>query len=145
MLLLVAPSLARSCIEMKFGMAIAARIPMITTTIISSIRVKPRSLFRISLYLLPWACRTGPGPRAGLRGWIRWVIDIDDEPAARGRRTPPRPVWLLAAAQDERQVSRAATAGDRVLHVHRVGVGEDALLREARRQGRDEPRHVQPA
>src|SRR5947209_5676701 len=41
MFALVLPSFARSCIAMKFGIAIAARIPMITTTIISSIRVKP--------------------------------------------------------------------------------------------------------
>src|SRR5204863_7524556 len=41
MFVLVLPSLARSCIAMKFGIAIAARMPMITTTIISSIRVKP--------------------------------------------------------------------------------------------------------
>src|SRR5213594_4767039 len=41
MLALVLPSFARSCIAMKFGIAIAARMPMITTTIISSISVKP--------------------------------------------------------------------------------------------------------
>src|SRR5689334_19558884 len=40
----VLPSFARFCIAMKFGIAIAARIPMITTTIISSISVKPFSL-----------------------------------------------------------------------------------------------------
>jgi len=38
---LLLPSFARFCIAMKFGIAIAARIPMITTTIISSMRVKP--------------------------------------------------------------------------------------------------------
>jgi hypothetical protein len=32
---------------MKFGIAIAARIPMITTTIISSIRVKPFWFFMV--------------------------------------------------------------------------------------------------
>ena len=41
MLALVEPSLARFCIAMKFGIAMAARMPMITTTIISSMRVKP--------------------------------------------------------------------------------------------------------
>src|SRR5262245_49695109 len=41
MLALVLPSFARFCIAMKFGIAIAARMPMITTTIISSMRVKP--------------------------------------------------------------------------------------------------------
>src|SRR5262245_28405499 len=46
MLALVLPSLARSCMAMKLGIAIAARMPMITTTIISSIRVKPFS-FRV--------------------------------------------------------------------------------------------------
>src|SRR6267378_2035181 len=34
-------SRARSCMAMKFGIAIAARIPMITTTIMSSMSVKP--------------------------------------------------------------------------------------------------------
>jgi hypothetical protein len=39
---------------MKFGMAIAARIPMIATTIISSIKVKPRaSLTRRLDHCLP--------------------------------------------------------------------------------------------
>src|SRR6058998_749006 len=38
----VLPSLARSCIAMKLGIAIAARTPMITTTTISSMIVKPR-------------------------------------------------------------------------------------------------------
>src|SRR5258705_3143424 len=41
MFALTVPSLARLCIAMKFGIAMAARIPMITTTIISSISVKP--------------------------------------------------------------------------------------------------------
>ena len=42
MFALVLASLARFCRAMKFGTAIAAGMPMITTTIISSIRVKPR-------------------------------------------------------------------------------------------------------
>src|SRR4051794_19815339 len=37
---------------MKFGMAMAARMPMIATTIISSIRVKPRDSFFIGGNLL---------------------------------------------------------------------------------------------
>ena len=37
----VLPSFARSCIAIMLGIAIEASIPMITTTIISSIRVKP--------------------------------------------------------------------------------------------------------
>ena len=37
-------SRARSCMAMKFGIAIAAKIPMITTTIISSMSVKPLEL-----------------------------------------------------------------------------------------------------
>src|SRR5207249_7379552 len=41
MLALVEPSLALFCIAMRLGIAIAARMPMITTTIISSINVKP--------------------------------------------------------------------------------------------------------
>src|SRR5438552_10162340 len=43
MLDLVPPSFARFGIAMKLGIAIAARMPMITTTIISSISVKPFS------------------------------------------------------------------------------------------------------
>ena len=41
MLALVEPSFARFCIAMKFGIAIAARMPMMATTIISSMSVKP--------------------------------------------------------------------------------------------------------
>jgi hypothetical protein len=37
----VEPSFARFCMAMKFGIAMAARIPMMTTTIMSSISVKP--------------------------------------------------------------------------------------------------------
>src|SRR5262245_27710958 len=40
----VLPSFARFCIAMKFGIEIAAVIPLMTATIISSIRVKPLSL-----------------------------------------------------------------------------------------------------
>ena len=36
---------------MKFGIAIAARIPMITTTIISSMRVKPFEFLSMVLHL----------------------------------------------------------------------------------------------
>src|SRR6267143_3830153 len=41
-------SRARSCMAMKLGIAMAARMPMMTTTIISSIRVKPFE-FRMTL------------------------------------------------------------------------------------------------
>src|SRR6266498_5406077 len=41
MLAFVLPSFARTCMAMKLGMAIAARMPMITTTIISSMSVNP--------------------------------------------------------------------------------------------------------
>src|SRR6266850_4228038 len=55
MLALVEPSLARFCIAMKFGIAIAARIPMITTTIISSIKVKPFWFLNMTgVLLLNW-------------------------------------------------------------------------------------------
>src|SRR6266850_763029 len=47
-------SRARSCMAMKFGIAIAARIPMITTTIISSIRVKPFWPLIMFEHLLPY-------------------------------------------------------------------------------------------
>src|SRR5262249_36698493 len=55
MLALVLPSFARSCIAMKFGIAIAARMPMITTTIISSMRVKPFCILDIDTPPLPGA------------------------------------------------------------------------------------------
>src|SRR5258706_10351437 len=41
MLAFVLPSFARFCMATKLGIAMAARMPIITTTIISSIRVKP--------------------------------------------------------------------------------------------------------
>ena len=69
MFALTLPSFARSCIAMKFGIAIAARIPMITTTIISSISVKP---FWVSRHVTACSglnrttgrqpCRTPPAP-----------------------------------------------------------------------------------
>src|SRR5436309_6549908 len=49
MLALVLPSFARFYIAMKLGIAIAARMPMITTTIISSISVKPFSALRMTV------------------------------------------------------------------------------------------------
>src|ERR1700693_2639999 len=56
---------------MKFGMAIAARMPMIATTIISSIRVKPLCRKRFIWSPFPWALyapqRTDLGGR-GARG-----------------------------------------------------------------------------
>src|SRR5881394_2728259 len=63
MFALVLPSLARSCIAMKFGIAIAARMPMITTTIISSISVKPFCdlVMGFELLLSTW-CQRRPAP-----------------------------------------------------------------------------------
>src|ERR1700704_6288774 len=58
MLAFVLPSFARLCIAMKFGIAIAARIPMITTTIISSIRVKP--FWDLCMTFDPPPTRSGP-------------------------------------------------------------------------------------
>ena len=43
--------LARAWNLMKFGMAMAARMPMIATTIISSMRVKPFMIFFMMLLL----------------------------------------------------------------------------------------------
>ena len=64
MFALVAPSFARFCMAMKFGIAIAARIPMITTTIMSSMRVKPAFGRLISFPFLPgdrlWRSRSAP-------------------------------------------------------------------------------------
>src|SRR5439155_11715396 len=53
MLALVLPSLARSRIAMKLGIAMAARMPMITTTIISSTSVKPLCVFTITSFAMP--------------------------------------------------------------------------------------------
>src|SRR6185369_1233465 len=49
---LVAPSLDFSNIWANFGIAIAAKIPIIATTIISSIKVKPFAFKRIIILLL---------------------------------------------------------------------------------------------
>src|SRR5437588_9047210 len=43
---------------MKFGIAIAARMPMIATTIISSIRVKPRLAY-LRIMSAPWVLVVG--------------------------------------------------------------------------------------
>src|ERR687888_1721423 len=63
MLALVLPSLARFCMAMKLGIAIAARMPMITTTIMSSINVKPLLLLRrmAGYFLLPRVRWRKPG------------------------------------------------------------------------------------
>src|SRR5206468_1156203 len=56
MLALVLPSFARFCMAMKLGIAIAARMPMITTTIMSSMSVKPLFCLRrmAGYFLLVW-------------------------------------------------------------------------------------------
>src|SRR5439155_25989169 len=58
---------ARWTASIRFGIAIAARIPMIATTISSSMRVKPRSLRRT----LP----PGPGTQNGKADTKRTEID----------------------------------------------------------------------
>src|SRR5947199_10418481 len=57
----------------NFGIAIAARIPMITTTIRSSMRVKPRRVVRMLAFDCEWTRRAGR-ERAGVfvrRGLLR--------------------------------------------------------------------------
>ena len=68
MLALVEPSFARFCIAMKFGIAIAARMPMMTTTIIISISVNARADFRwkVPASILPVA-NVGLFPFAAVR------------------------------------------------------------------------------
>src|SRR5438552_2200781 len=70
MLDLVPPSFARFVIAMKFGIAIAARMPMITTTIISSIKVKPFSARGMTLAPLGgwWAT-----PRPDVHGRVKFT------------------------------------------------------------------------
>src|SRR5688500_18764577 len=99
-------SRARPTIEMKFGIATEARIPMMTTTIISSTRVKPlRSVAFMAV---------SSGGRTGRR---------------RLATPPPGRSGLLARRQDERQGSRLATALDRVGVPRAVRVRADARRR----------------
>jgi hypothetical protein len=97
---LPSPALAFSWKRMKLGMAMAARIPMMATTIISSMSVKPprrflrRMLFMVGVLLvggrlrdrsaLPRDCvRTvsGPAPPYG----VRRGDEATDVPSARRR------------------------------------------------------------
>src|SRR5262245_10928923 len=90
----VLPSRARSCMARKFGIAIAARMPMITTTIISSIRVKPRS--RVIDHLL--TARPTCEARVGV--------------VPPSLATTPR---LLTAGEDETDLAALPTAGHLIL------------------------------
>src|SRR5262245_54302210 len=100
----------------------AARTPMITTTIISSMSVKPWSVLgRMSEFLF-------------MRG-------LYDEGAERSLAPPPVRRWrLLTARQLEGQNhATLAVAGDLVLGLHRVTIGHATLDRVALTK-RDKPR-----
>src|SRR5712671_3178953 len=68
------PSRARSCMATKLGMAIAARIPMMTTTIMSSMRVKPFSL-RNMVVLLSCAPSLAIGELKPQQGRLTVALD----------------------------------------------------------------------
>src|SRR3954465_204469 len=98
-------SRARSCMAMKLGIAIAARIPMITTTIISSIRVKPFE-FLMKPNLL-W------GPSLAGRGtsdhgvWNATGMPTRVLEAAWSLTEPPGPVRLRYGGTGESMGSKA--------------------------------------
>src|SRR4051812_795099 len=108
----VVPSFARLCMEMKLGIAIAARMPMITTTIISSMRVKP-------------LCRRMVSPI------LSWFVGAERRSPRRPRR---RPRWFLAARELQREACRLALAADHVRELRRVRVRHDAGLRRRRHE-----------
>src|SRR2546423_266353 len=114
MFVLVLPSFARSCMAMKLGIAIAARIPMMTTTTINSMSVNPLALRETNL-----------SPPESLAG------------NTRGRGTCPAPRgcigFLLTAREADRQVATLATPGDLILLLRRVLIGGDAGNHGARR------------
>src|SRR5258706_14920877 len=100
MLALVEPSLARFCIAMKFGIAIAARIPMITTTIISSMSVKPFWFLNMTgVLLLNW---TVPPPGRAL-AWYQRNPDATRPPIACRNYNHLQPLSLASAAQGPRR------------------------------------------
>src|SRR5689334_2221949 len=82
MLAFVLPSFARFCIAMKLGIAIAARMPMITTTIISSMRVKPFCDLSIAVFLPIRVARTTPALR---EADAQLVVNATGVPPARDR------------------------------------------------------------
>src|SRR5690349_14400850 len=110
----------------------AARIPITTTTIISSMSVKPRG------------CRgVMSSPRFGVSG-VRLRAFVG---CVAGRGSPPAPyaVRLLAAREHQGQVAILATTRDLVLQADRVAVGDAAGVRDAGRhrhgpRGLREPR-----
>src|SRR5437868_3692744 len=88
-LALASDCLARAWKRRKFGMAMAARMPMIATTIINSIKVKPREFFR-SMRVLP--NKTGRDDEASqpvehVQRWVGSVavhVVVDEERLAGG-------------------------------------------------------------
>src|SRR6185369_14961026 len=110
------PSLARDCKAMKFGMAIAARMPMITTTIISSIRVKPFLLRSMgwSPYLCFWT-RVPDDPFAG--------FDPD--------RAGPMPSWRVEISMRQMNGETRLSGGDERRGVKASGRSRPLLVRFA--------------
>src|SRR5207247_4332130 len=135
MLALVEPSLARFCMAMKLGIAIAARMPMMTTTIISSIRVKPFCDLTMMLFLL--LCRFGavpphdPGPALLPSGQYQVegggravafdiearlgpaVVGVARHPGGGGRRPGQRRPVLPRLVRADRAVERLLDIGTR--------------------------------
>src|SRR6185503_9856021 len=83
MLAFTLDSRARSCIATKFGIAMAAKIPMITTTIISSISVKPLEFLNMGSDLLPGCDR--PGPKIGSGEALEKELGATDMPDTQHR------------------------------------------------------------
>src|SRR5215471_19274996 len=130
MLALTLASRARSCMATKFGIAIAARIPMITTTIMSSMRVKPFSLRSIGLsWVGGWlslAVLEHEAERSGLsiaRDRIVRRGRVRRKTALRGRNASPRRRSLVRHARERVGRIRAA----REVRVHRSRVRRDRV------------------
>src|SRR6184192_3973028 len=112
-------------------MATAARMPMIATTIISSIRVKPCCSFLMEI--LPWRVATrhcvhaGPCKRCAKQQLFHYISDLDVSGGAAAGHAPcqetdeiRQPLWLVAG--DFRLVDVVDLLGieefARVLQVH---------------------------
>src|SRR3954470_24519751 len=70
----------------NFGIAIAARIPMITTTIRSSMRVNPRRVVRMLAFDCEWTRRAGGRVRAFRNGGDYFVRPPECTDGARSAR-----------------------------------------------------------
>src|SRR5215471_3577019 len=127
---LVLPSFARRCMLMMLGMAMEARIPMITSTIISSTSVNPCSRLVGDTWFL-----------ARTRGGLPADLEDGEVPAARGLCAPaPGALELLTARQLERERRRLAVRVDHIGQRQRIRIRHQARLvrRGHQRTGRGE-------